>query len=77
MKKLLGNSTVLVTYTWKHVNHDPSDITEAIKERMHPDVLHWIAKHVEDHHMDWKAIKNVLRLDENNLDEASFFYIFY
>ncbi|KAI9245035.1 hypothetical protein EDC94DRAFT_530456 [Helicostylum pulchrum] len=56
---------------WKHLKHNPSDITEAIKERTDPEVLRWIAKHVEEHHMDWKYIKNVLRLNESKVDDVS------
>ncbi|KAI9261870.1 hypothetical protein EDC94DRAFT_496733, partial [Helicostylum pulchrum] len=40
-----------------------------IKERIDPEVLRWIAKHVEEHRMDWKYIKNVLRLNENKVDD--------
>ncbi|KAI9357444.1 hypothetical protein BD770DRAFT_93248 [Pilaira anomala] len=65
VKKMLTNKTIEVIYTWKHINHDPSKITEVLNERMDPEVIHW----VKGHHMDWKSIKNVLRLKEDNLDD--------
>lgn len=73
VKKILFNKKVEVTYTWKHINHDPSKISEALNERLDPEVILWVVKHVEDHHMDWKSIKNVLRLKEDNLDDVSKF----
>lgn len=69
--KTLLNQSMLVTYTWKHVNHNPSDPTEAIRERLDPEILQWIFNHVENGKMDWKSIKNVLRLNEDNLDVVS------
>lgn len=70
IKYTMTDNSVKVNYKWKHIGHNPSDVDEAIRSRLPFEVKEWLKKHV-DQDLDWKQIKNLLRVDESRLDEVS------
>ncbi|CAO3576831.1 unnamed protein product [Absidia cylindrospora] len=68
LKHHMDDDSVVVDYKWIHTNHNPADIDDYIRSRLHIDIQDWIKKHV-DLHMDWKTIKSLLRLNAQELDE--------
>lgn len=72
----MTDNTIHVSYKWKHLNHDPANFEEYTKSRLPVELKEWIMKNVEQD-LDWKQIKNLLRLDEARLDEVSCFYFFF
>jgi hypothetical protein len=62
-KHLLTGGAVEVTYRWEHPGHNPFDVQEIISSRLPSEVKQWIEEHVNQN-MDWKSIKNLLRMDE-------------
>ncbi|GAA5797965.1 hypothetical protein HPULCUR_003363 [Helicostylum pulchrum] len=58
---VIGTTAVALRVSWVCTHNERTD----------PEVLRWIAKHVEEHHMDWKYIKNVLRLNESKVDDVN------
>ena len=72
-KYYMSDNSLKVNYTWKHINHNPHEIKDIIKSRLPADVKKWINEHVEQH-MDWKLIKSLLRMDDENLDQVTTSY---
>jgi hypothetical protein len=66
----MTDHTIQVIYKWNHPDHDPSNVEEITNTRLPLSVKIWIDEHVNKC-MDWKAIKNLLRLDENTLLSVS------
>ena len=66
IKYFMTDNTIMVKYTWKHVNHNPHELKEIIQARLPTEVKEWINNHVEKN-MDWKSIKSLLRMDDENL----------
>lgn len=67
------NGTVFIEYNWKHTGHDPVDIEDISKSRIDNEIRAWVEQHV-DHHLDWKGIKALLRLSDEEMDTVSHFY---
>ena len=70
-KYYMSDNSLKVKYTWKHINHNPHEIKDIIKSLL-PEKK-WINEHVEQH-MDWKSIKSLLRMDDENLDQVTTSY---
>ncbi|KAG1042622.1 hypothetical protein G6F43_011853 [Rhizopus delemar] len=68
LKYIMTDESIRVSYQWQHIGHDPANIQEMIKARLPVEVREWIKKHV-DRDLDWKQIKDLLRLDESRLDQ--------
>ncbi|EIE89847.1 hypothetical protein RO3G_14558 [Rhizopus delemar RA 99-880] len=64
----MTDESIRVSYQWQHIVYDPANIQEMIKARLPVEVREWITKHV-DRDLDWKQIKDLLRLDESRLDQ--------
>ncbi|KAI8142108.1 hypothetical protein BJV82DRAFT_579660 [Fennellomyces sp. T-0311] len=64
--KYLLDGKVKVEYHWKHENHDPTEISDAVRSKLPPTTLQWIQNHV-DNHLDWEKIQEHLRLTEEEL----------
>jgi hypothetical protein len=59
-----------VVYDWEHPDHSPCDLEEVSRSRLPHDVKQWIIEKVNQN-LDWKTIKNFLRLDEERLEEVN------
>ncbi|KAG1501015.1 hypothetical protein G6F53_011179 [Rhizopus delemar] len=68
LKYIMTDESIRVSYQWQHIVYDPANIQEMIKARLPVEVREWITKHV-DRDLDWKQIKDLLRLDESRLDQ--------
>jgi hypothetical protein len=70
-KKVYTNGDIEVIYHWKHKNHDPFEAESFVNEsRLPAEVRRWIVEAVEVY-KDWKTIKTVLRLNEQELEHVS------
>jgi hypothetical protein len=67
---VMNDSSVSVVYDWEHPDHSPCDLEEVSRSRLPHDVKQWIIEKVNQN-LDWKTIKNFLRLDEERLEEVN------
>jgi hypothetical protein len=65
----LNDNTASVVYNWAHSGHSPCDFEEIAKSSLPTEVKKWIIEKVEQN-LDWKAIKSILRMDENSIHEV-------
>lgn len=72
-KILFFTGEVEVKYTWRHINHDPLEVSDMVSSRLPAAIKLWIKKQVKSN-MDWKAIKACLCMTEQSLDNVNFIY---
>ncbi|ORE08556.1 hypothetical protein BCV72DRAFT_323592, partial [Rhizopus microsporus var. microsporus] len=67
-KVTMNDGSVSATYHWQYPDCQLFDIKEIASSQLLPESKEWIEKHVNDF-MDWKAIKSLLRMNEDNINE--------
>ncbi|OAD66941.1 hypothetical protein PHYBLDRAFT_151878 [Phycomyces blakesleeanus NRRL 1555(-)] len=68
IKKTLQNGNVVVGYLWQHATHQPEKVQNIVYSRLPVELKQWILSHV-DNNMHWKAIKMLLCIDHQRLEE--------
>ncbi|KAI7871786.1 hypothetical protein BDF14DRAFT_905180 [Spinellus fusiger] len=66
-KTVFFNGNIGVMYIWKHINHNPLELSDMVSSRLPTAIKLWIKKQV-DSNMDWKAIKAGLCMTDEELD---------
>lgn len=69
LQKRIGVDQVEITYNFEHTGHVVGSLKDFRESRMSERVREWIADRVGDG-MDWRAIKDLLRLDEEILNRV-------
>ncbi|KAG2207412.1 hypothetical protein INT47_006887 [Mucor saturninus] len=64
---LHASGPVTISHHWAHHNHDPTQVDDILLSGLPVAVRAWIEKHV-DLHMDWRAIKALLRANDDEMD---------
>ncbi|OAD70583.1 hypothetical protein PHYBLDRAFT_69582 [Phycomyces blakesleeanus NRRL 1555(-)] len=67
-KHIMTDGTVCIKYNWQHPNHDPFKIEEISSSKLPDELKQWVEGLVSQN-MDWKSIKNMLRMSEDRLLE--------
>ncbi|OAD65514.1 hypothetical protein PHYBLDRAFT_153416 [Phycomyces blakesleeanus NRRL 1555(-)] len=67
-KHIMTDGTVCIKYNWQHPNHDPFKIEEISPSRLPDELKQWVEELVSQN-MDWKSIKNMLRMSDDRLLE--------
>ncbi|OAD71981.1 hypothetical protein PHYBLDRAFT_169891 [Phycomyces blakesleeanus NRRL 1555(-)] len=67
-KHTMTDGTVYIKYNWQHPNHDSFRIEEISLLRVPDELKQWVEGLVSQN-MDWKSIKNMLRMSEDRLLE--------
>ncbi|OAD73091.1 hypothetical protein PHYBLDRAFT_71578 [Phycomyces blakesleeanus NRRL 1555(-)] len=67
-KHIITDGTVCIKYNWQYPNHNPFKIEEISLSRLPDELKQWVEGLVSQN-MDWKSIKNMLRMSEDRLLE--------
>lgn len=67
-KVTMNDGSVSATYHWQYPDCQLFDVKEIASSQLPPESKEWIEKHVNDF-IDWKAIKSLLRMNEDNINE--------
>lgn len=69
-RKPLNSDAVEVEFKWKHTGHEAYSLKNMQESRMSERVRAWVQERVLTG-LDWRGIKDLLRLDELMLEEVS------
>ncbi|KAI7885962.1 uncharacterized protein EV154DRAFT_605713 [Mucor mucedo] len=61
----MSDGSIVVGYYWKHSDHVINDMTELVASALPIDIQNWLEEHANTY-MNWKAIKNLLRIIKRN-----------
>lgn len=69
-RKRAGKADIEIEYSWEHTGHDPGSLKDMQESMMSDRVRDWVNSRVNEG-LDWKAIKDLVRIDEEILDNVS------
>ncbi|OAD68278.1 hypothetical protein PHYBLDRAFT_72990 [Phycomyces blakesleeanus NRRL 1555(-)] len=72
-KHVMTDGTIHIKYNWQYLDHDPFQIEEISSSRLPDKLKQWVEELVGQN-MDWKSIKNMLRMSEDRLFEVNILY---
>ncbi|KAG2201832.1 hypothetical protein INT47_004389 [Mucor saturninus] len=61
----MSDGSIVVGYYWKHSDRVINDMTELVASALPIDIQNWLEEHASTY-MNWKAIKNLLRIIKRN-----------
>lgn len=69
-RKRIGQDKIEIEYAWEHSGHTPGSLKDMQESMMSDQVRDWVNTRVNEG-LDWRAMKDLLRIDEAILDEVS------